>query len=282
MILTFIILTYNHGHCLGKCVQSIQDTVDCAPFEIRVVNNARHENLGEFQNRFSDIRVTTNPRNVGFACASNQAAREATGDTLVFLNPDTVVHAGAMAALARHLKTHPDIGLVAPKVLNPDGSIQASCRRFPRLWTGLFNRRSLLSRGFPGNRFTRDYLMQDFDHNETRDVDWVSGCCMMMSRQLFLELGGFDEHYFLFSEDVDLCQIIWKSGRRVVYHPEAVITHDIGSSNRRLPAMVIVKRHRGMIHYWNKHMRPNPIAGGLIGLLIGLRCLAQLILNGWK
>lgn len=282
MDLTFVIVTYNHGDCLDKCVQSIYDTTTNARFEIRVVNNERRDGLREFQTRFSDVRVTTNAKNVGFARACNQAAREARGGLLVFLNPDTVLHAGAVDALRGLLESHPDIGIAAPKVLNADGTVQASCRRFPRLATGLFNRRSLLSRWFPQNRFTREYLMLDFDHAATRDVDWVSGCCIMISHARLRELGGFDERYFLFNEDVDLCRTAWQAGYRVVYHPEAVVTHETGASNRSLPAMVIVKRHRGMAYYWKKHMRPNPVAYGLVGLLIGLRCLTQLIGSRWK
>ncbi|MGP0630167.1 glycosyltransferase family 2 protein [Nitrospina sp. 32_T5] len=282
MDLTFIIVTYNHGDCLDKCLQSIQDSVKDAHHEVLVVNNARQDRLDDFETRFPNVRVTTNRKNIGFARACNQAAREARGGLLVFLNPDARLHEGAVDALRNQLESDPGIGIVGPKVLNPDGTVQASCRRFPRLWTGLFHRRSLLSLWFPGNRFTREYLMLDFDHATTRDVDWVSGCCMMIARDRFRELGGFDERYFLFHEDVDLCRTAWQAGYRVVYHPEAVVTHDIGAGNRNLPALVIVRRHRGMAHYWKKHMRPNPVVYGLVSMAIGLRCLLQLMGTRWK
>jgi len=282
MDLSCIIVTYKQGDRLGKCVQALYDAAPRADIEICIVNNDRRESLETLQAEYPGIRIVTNPSNAGFARANNQAARQARGEVLLFLNPDAVLHPGSIPRMMQHLREHPDIGILAPRVLNPDGTVQASCRRFPNLWTGLFNRYSLPSRLFPNNRFTREYLLQDFDHNTTRDVDWVSGCCMMMPRKVFFELGGFDETYFLFNEDVDLCRTAWQAGYRVVYHPEAGVTHEIGSSHAKLPAKVIVKRHRGMVHYWRKHMRPHPVTGGLVEIMVTLRCGAQLVRNWWK
>lgn len=282
MDLSCIIVTYNQSDRLVKCLQSIRETVSLPEYEVRVVNNDRRESLHEIESRFPGIHIVTNPSNIGFARANNQAAKSARGETLLFLNPDTLLHPGAVEAMMRYLEAHPETGILAPKVLDPDGAVQASCRRFPDLWTGLFNRYSFLSRLFPRNRFTRRYLMQDFDHNETREVDWVSGCCMMIPRNVFFELGGFDEHYFLFNEDVDLCRTAWNAGYRVVYHPTAAVTHEIGASGGKLPPMVIVKRHRGMAHYWKKHMRPNALSAALIELMLAVRCGAQLLFNWLK
>ena len=121
--------------------------------------------------------------------------------------------------------------------------------------------------------------MLDHDHNSIRSVDWVSGCCMMMSESTLKKVGGFDENYFLFIEDVDLCQVIKKKGLRVVYFPNAKIFHKISSSNARSTSRVIIKRHQGMIYYNQKYSETNLIIQYMINSIIMARCLLQILLN---
>ncbi len=232
--------------------------------------------------RFPGIRLTFNSENIGFARANNQAVRETSGRYLFFVNPDVVLQPETTKTLVDFLEANPHVGAVAPKVLNPDGTLQHSCRRFPTAWSGLFNRYSLLTRLFPNNRFSRDYLMTDFDHASTRQVDWLSGCCLMVSREAFMKVGMFDETYFLFIEDVDLCQTIGRSGYEVVYHPETQVTHRISSSNHRVPYKAIIKRHQGMSYYHHKFQKRNKVSQLLLDGLIALRCCSQLMLNVFR
>ena len=186
---------------------------------------------------------------------------------------------GTIEAMLGHLHSDPFIGVVGPKVLNPNGTIQYSCRKFPTIWSGLFNRYSLMTRLFPNNRYSRDYLMSDYDHNSTRSVDWVSGCCMMIPESIFRKVNGFDKNYFLFIEDIDLCQKMKKEGYRVDYFPSAEILHIISSSNARIAPQTIIKRHKGMIYYSQKHHKINLVIRYIINSMIMVRCLLQLLFN---
>src|SRR2546421_256364 len=128
----------------------------------------------------------------------------------------------------------PDAGIIGPKLLNRDGSLQYSCRSFPNMGAGFF-RNTPLGRLFPKNRFTQDYLMSDWDHSTVRDVDWVSGAALLIRREVLEQTGGFDEGFFMYCEDVDLCYRAHELGWRVVYYPDSVIYHMIGRSSDQVP-----------------------------------------------
>jgi len=278
--LSFIIVNYKSSRELSVCLASIVNSEAPGAYEIRVVDNSEGDpGLEQVAAAFPQVHLTVNPENVGFARANNQAAQAARGRFLFFVNPDVVLAPETAQVLRVYLETHPRTAAVAPKVVNADGTLQYSCRRFPRVWAGLFNRYSLLTRLFPENPFSRHYLMTDFDHNSTREVDWVSGCCFMVRREAFYEAGMFDEHYFLFIEDVDLCRTLKDRGHAVVYHPATQVTHAISSSNHRLPPKVIIRRHQGMSYYHRKFMEGNPLTRALLDSLIALRCCSQLVLN---
>ncbi|MEK9628147.1 MAG: glycosyltransferase family 2 protein [Nitrospinota bacterium] len=283
MDLSCIIVNYNNSEPLNDCLESIYKTVRGITFEVIVVDNSENDpGLEGLKTSFPETQFISNSSNVGFSKANNQVAKIAQGDILVFLNPDTVLSEDALASMCRHVQSHPEIGALGPKVVNPDGSLQYSCRRYPTIWTGLFNRYSILSRLFPNNRFTSQYLMFDFDHNKIRQVDWLSGCCLMVSKKAFEAVGGFDENYFLFNEDVDLCRMINQAGREVLYFPDATVVHKISTSNSKTSIRVIVQRHLGMMHYFKKHHRQNFLVRGAINFFILLRGITQLSINHFK
>ena len=265
---------------LDNCLESVYRTIKKIQFEVILVdNNSKDDGLEPILKRYTKIQFINNSKNVGFARANNQGAKIASGDFLLFLNPDTIMIEDAVESMLDYIRPDSSIGILGPKVLNPDQTTQLSCRKFPTVWSGLFNRYSLATRLFPNNRYSRDYLMLDYDHNSIRSVDWVSGCCMMMSESTLKKANGFDENYFLFIEDVDLCQVIKKQGLRVVYFPNAKIFHKISSSNARSTSRVIIKRHQGMIYYNQKYSETNLIIQYLINSIIMARCLLQILLN---
>ena len=283
MDLSCIIVNYNNSEPLKDCLESIYKTVHGITFEVIVVDNSEEDpGLEALKSSSPKTQFISNSSNVGFSKANNQAAQIAHGDILVFLNPDTILSKDALASMCRHVQSHPEIGALGPKVVNTDGSLQYSCRRYPTVWTGLFNRYSTLSRLFPNNRFTSQYLMFDFDHNKIRQVDWLSGCCLMVSKKAFDAVGGFDENYFLFNEDVDLCRMINQAGMEVLYFPEATVIHKISTSNSKTSTRVIVQRHLGMMHYFKKHHRQNFLIRGAINFFILIRGITQLSLNYFK
>ena len=179
-----VIVNYHTDEVLAECLASLAKTAGGLEVEVIVVDNSATLAGGGFRERFSGVRLVENPGNVGFARAANQGIRLARGRHVLCLNPDTVVHDGALAAMAGHLDAHPRVGAVGARLLESDGSLQYSCRRFPGYATILFGRYALLTRLFPGNTGSRDYLYLDWDHRTVRAVDWVSGACLMVRREV--------------------------------------------------------------------------------------------------
>jgi GT2 family glycosyltransferase len=246
-----------------------------------VVDNGSVDGTAQLLRRLAQdaprLELVCNPRNAGFAAACNQGMRLARESRILLLNPDAVLQAGALAALAEGFDRYPQAGILGLKVYDWDGAtVQLSCRSFPDHRTALFHRYALLSRLAPRNRWSRGYLATDFDHQQVRGFDWVSGCAMAVRRELIEQLGGFDEQFFMYCEDVDLCRRARQAGHEVLYLPAASARHRIGGSSRSVPALVIRERHRSMWRYYRKHLR----GGVLLDLLtltgITLRCLWQL------
>ncbi|HUS82166.1 MAG TPA: glycosyltransferase family 2 protein [Dehalococcoidia bacterium] len=280
MDLSIIIVSYNSRDHLCRCLQSLAAHPPAVEHEVIVVDNdSRDGSAPMVVSEFPQVLLLRLPRNVGFAAGANRGAREATGEAVVLLNPDSEIAADPFAPMLAYLREHDDAGIVAPRLLNPDESLQLSCRRFPTFSVALFNRYSLLTRLFPRNRYSRQYLLSDWHHDSVSDVDWVSGACLMVRRSLFEEIGLLDESYFMYIEDVDLCQRVHRAGYKVVYLPQTSVIHHIGRSSRTLPSRSIVARHRSMWHYYKKYLRRNvvvdiAVAGGIVA-----RCGYLLLAN---
>lgn len=277
--ISVVIVNFNALAHVRRCLGSLEAGAGGVRWEAVVVDNgSREPGIETLARDVPTVRVLRRAVNGGFAAGANTGIRAARAPIVFLLNPDTAVHPGAAARLLRFLRDHPDIGILGPRLENPDGSLQLSCRRFPTRWSGLFNRYSLLTRLFPRNRWSAAYLMTDWDHTAVRDVDWLSGAAMMIPKQALERAGLFDEGYFFAIEDVDLCRRMHAAGLRVVYHPGAAVTHRIGASSATAPNRVVVARHRGMWRYYRAHMRGGPALNALTGAAIVARCLVQLAL----
>ena len=254
MDLTVIILNWNAREWLERSVGSaLAQETGPKTFEVVFVDNASADGSVDFvRENFPGARVMALEDNLGFAGGNNAAIRETEGRNVLLLNPDTVTHPGAFHAMLDFMDAHPQCGIVGPKLLNPDGSLQYSCRHFPTLEAGLF-RNTPLGKLFPSNRATRDYLMKDVSHDHAMPVDWVSGAAMLVRREVFDLLGLLDEEYFMYVEDVDLCYRAHHAGWEVWYEPAGVITHAIGQSSNKNPAPMIVAFHRSMFRFFRKH-----------------------------
>ena len=204
---------------------------------------------------FPWVHLIRSEVNLGFTGGHNAclAKREAP-DSLV-LNSDTIVHPGALRVLVDYSRAHPEVGILGPKLLNPDGSLQFSCRRFPNPVAALF-RNTFVGRLFPNNRWTRDYLMADWSHDGPRVVDWVSGAALYVTKTTMDSVGVLDEAYFMYCEDVDWCFRTHKCGLDVTYVPTAVITHAIGTSSSKAANRMIIRFHRSMLRFYRKNMVP--------------------------
>ncbi|MHB8375960.1 MAG: glycosyltransferase family 2 protein [Dehalococcoidia bacterium] len=271
-----VIVTYNSASCIGRCLASLREHTRGIEYEAIVVDNASADATREVVGREHPwARVVARRRNDGLSAAINDGVAASSGTYVMVLNPDTHVDADVLAPLAAYLRAHADAGVVAPRLLNDDGTLQLSCRAFPGYATALFNRYSAVTRLFPGNRLSRAYLLSDFDHASARDVDWVSGAALMLPRRVFDEVGGWDAGFFMFNEDVDLCRRVHDACYRVVYEPSVAVYHTIGVSKSASPRMV-VERHRSMWRYYRKHRRGGGVRDAATGAAIAMRCAVML------
>jgi GT2 family glycosyltransferase len=260
--LSITICSWNTVDDLRACLGSLTEIRDEANFEVIVIdNNSEDGSPTMVAEEFKWVRLEAMSTNLGFVGGQNHGADIRKGRHVLPLNSDTVVHPGAIKGLVDYLESNPEVGIVAPKLLNPDGSLQFSCRRFPNPLAALF-RNTLLGRLFPNNRFTKEYLMQDFAHDGPKEVDWVSGAALLVRDTLVDEIGLFDPEFVMFCEDVDLCFQTWKLGKKVIYLPDYQITHAIGRSTDKAPNRMIGRFHRSMFLFYQKNIVPsmNPIA----------------------
>lgn len=254
--LSITICSWNTLEDTRACLQSLERVRDEAHFEVIVLDNNSEDGSPDMvEQEFPWVRSMRMARNLGFTGGQNEMLENRHGRHALLLNSDTVVHAGAIRTLMIYLEANPDIGILGPKLENPDGSLQFSCRRFPRPAAALF-RNTPLGKLFPNNRFTREYLMQDWQHDQPRDVDWVSGAALLAREELIAKIGFLDPEYFMFSEDVDYCWRAHEADFRVVYLPTAVITHAIGRSTDKAPNRMIGRFHRSMFRFYRKNMLP--------------------------
>ena len=271
--LSVTICSWNTQTDLRACLQSLEGT----EAEVIVCDNNSEDGSPEMVAReFPWVRLLAQRANLGFTGGQNLMIEGRRAPHALLLNSDTVVHPGALEGLTAYLEANPEVGIVGPKLLNPDGSLQPSCRRFPNPLAALF-RNTPLGRLFPNNRFTRDYLMKDFQHDRPMEVDWVSGAALLARRELIEKVGILDPEYFMYCEDVDWCWRAWKAGYKVTYLPSSVITHAIGRSSDKVPNRMIGRFHRSMWRFYRKNMLPEialplrPFALAAAGAALGLR-----------
>lgn len=233
MKLSIIIINYNSGLLTKACIESVLKQQMMFPYEIIAVDNSSEdESVSLLRSDFPEIRVMANAMNRGFAAAANKALARAKGEYYLLLNPDIITLPGSIETLVGYMERHLDAGVAGGKLISPNGELQFSCFRFYSPLTVLY-RRTWLGNAAPGERELDRFLMKDFDHAEERNVDWLMGSCLMLRANAVKEVGGMDERFFLYFEDVDWCRRFWEKGWRVVYLPEAVFSHYHQRSSRQ-------------------------------------------------
>jgi GT2 family glycosyltransferase len=276
-----VILNWNARDFLVAALGSILEQKWRYNIEVIVVDNASQldESVETVRRDFPEVLLIANERNIGFAAGNNVGLKVARGRYILFLNPDTIVHEGAFDILLDWMEAHPRAGACGPKMTYPDGRLQASCRAFPSFGAGIF-RNTIFGKLWPNNPWARGYLMQDASHDEPRQVDWLSGSALLVRRTALDEItsrnGAWDEEYFMYCEDVDLCYRLKEKGWERWYIPAAHITHRIGASSDWAQGAMIRQHHGSMLRFYFKHYAkgwgvlgaPLAVAG------IGVRALA--------
>jgi GT2 family glycosyltransferase len=210
---------------IKNCVQWIKDSNFVEPLEIIVVDNDSGDGDEAYLKKYHpEIKYIQNSKNIGMGAGTNVGIRAAAGEFILVMNPDIFIRGGVLEKLPDFLRKNEDVGIVAPQLLNADGTMQYSCYAWHGLLTPIY-RRTFLGK-FPwAKKDLAEFLMTDWNHSSTRDVDWIQGSCWLVRRELFDEIGMFDDRFFMYFEDTDFCRRVWNSGRRVVYLPEVKVIH---------------------------------------------------------
>jgi len=224
-LVSAVIVNFNAKEFLKGCLESLAKESTETSLEAIVIDNASSDGSEEaLSHPPLPVAFVRNPKNIGLSRANNQGIRMARGRYLLFLNPDVELMPGALARLVRFMDDNPETGIVGPKLLNPDRSLQYSCREFYTLPT-LLLRRSSLGRIPPGRSLVQRHLMTSWDHAAIREVDWLLGAFLLVRREAMESVGMMDERFFLYFEDVDWCFRMRKAGWKVIYDPEAEAIH---------------------------------------------------------
>jgi N-acetylglucosaminyl-diphospho-decaprenol L-rhamnosyltransferase len=266
-----VIVDFHAGQALDDCVDSLHAN---GVTDIVVVENG--EEGSTLPSLSGQHIVLVVPKlNLGYGRGVNRGVAAAPGRRyLLVSNPDVVVHEGAVAALVAFLDAHPNVAIVGPQILRPDGSVYPSQRVFPNFW--LAGAHALLAPLWPSNPFTRRYRSPRKDGS----VDWVSGAFFLARRDRFEEVGGFDERYFMFAEDMALCWEMRAHGRDVAATSDALVTHIEGVSRARASRAMLIAHHRGAMRFeWQTARGWRRVLAPIATLVLGLRLCVVLVIR---
>jgi GT2 family glycosyltransferase len=262
MVLSIIIVSWNTRQDLLRCLASLKANPPACSFEILVFDNASKDGSAEgVALEYPAVRLQVSTENLGFARANNRAASRAQGHYLLLLNPDTVVYPGALDTLVNYLDNLPRVAAVGPRLINPDGSVQASIERLPTIyneWWRLLH----LDRLYPVSRYSR----QAFASRQPQPVEVLSGACLLVRRQAIEGSALFDEEYFVYSEDIDLCDRLVRAGWQLHWVPEAVVFHSGGQSTRQIADHMFIELYRNKLKFFRK--RRGPVSAWLYKLVL--------------
>ncbi len=273
-----MVVNWNAGGLLLACARTL---VEAGAAEIVVVDNGSHDDSVA---RLEDaglprVRVVRAGANLGYGAGVNRGVSLAGPGHVLACNPDLLLDQDCIAALEARLDDEPDLGIVGPRLRNPDGSTYVSGRPFPSVQDALGH--AFVGLFWRGNPWSRRYLQTGWDRSAAADVDWASGALLLVRRPAFEALGGFDERFFMFMEDVDLCWRAHQAGWRVAVEPAAGAVHVVGASRAARPYRMVVAHHCSLWRYsslrWKGwHRAGLPLVAVALAVRAGLVCLAEL------
>lgn len=251
--ITVIIVSWNARGHLRDCLHSIRQTGASCVHEVIVVDNASTDGSPEMvAAQFPEVTLIRSEDNLGFARANNLAIKRTTGSVLALVNSDVIVHPGCLETLAAFLDHHDSVGLVGPRVIGADGNVQRTCRRLPTVWNTVC--RSLaLDRMFSNCSMLSGHEMRHFSHDVRAEAEALSGCFCVVRTKAVDEVGGLDERYFFYMEDVDWCKRFTDAGWKIMFIPEATAIHYGGASTSMAPLRYSIEYHRANLQYWQKY-----------------------------
>lgn len=267
-----VVVNFESGAALTECLRTL---VSESPAEVLVVDNGSVDgSVAQARRDFPSLEVVVPGRNLGYGAAANRGAAATTAELILVCNSDLSVHPGALASLVAVLDQEPDVAVTGPLIRTPSGDRYPSARQFPSLIDA--GGHALLGLFVPNNRFTRKYQRSDMaSANDTpQRADWVSGSCFLVRRSAFEAVGGFDEAYFMYAEDADLCWRLAGAGWSTTYVPAAEVLHVQGVSTDHHPYRMIVEHHRSLLRFaWRTTAGSRRLLLPLVALGIGGRAL---------
>jgi GT2 family glycosyltransferase len=252
--LSIVILCWNDLKVINNCLHSIFAGTRLTEFEVIVSDNGSTDGSPEFiRKTYPAVRVIENGSNLRFSKGNNVGIAASTGEYVLILNPDTIIHEGSLDRWMKFADSHPEAGAFGCRVLNPDGSYQRSGRPFPTIWRCWVTALGLGRLGYISDVFTSDEYVR-WKGNTERLIDWQSGCCVLVRSSLLKQIGGFDDQFQYYYEDVDLCHRIWDAGYNIIFNPDVTITHLGGQSTTdRFPIPFELDKHRNRYRYFYKY-----------------------------
>ena len=273
--ISVVIVGWNAKSYLELCLDSLASARPHRSMEIIVVDNASSDGSAEMiEARFPEVKLIKSRENLGFAKGNNLALLQARGRYIALVNPDVIVFPGCLDALADFLDQNPKVGNVGPRILNPDLTLQSSCRKFPSLWNNLCMATGLAT-AFKKSRLLSGEHMLYFPHDRALAVDVLVGCFWMVRREAFEAAGLLDEGFFMYGEDLDWCRRCWTAGWQVMFFPGAQAIHHRGGSSAAQPIRCAVAQQQSILYYWSKH---SSLLGvwGITSILVGHHLLRYL------
>jgi GT2 family glycosyltransferase len=247
-----VIVNWNTKDLLVGCIQTILKTTIASSVEIIVVDNGSSDGSAAAAAKFARVMVIRNEKNMGFAAANNIGISASTGRFVCLVNSDVKVLEGCLDRMCQYMDEHSTVGLLGPRVLNKDLSLQRSCAELPTLWNVL-TQALMLDKLFPWAPCFRTRFMADFDHASERNVEVLSGCFLMARREAIGGVGLLDERFFIYKEDVDWCKRFGDCDWEVRFYPHASAIHYGGASSSVAPAAFLIEMEKANLQYWRKH-----------------------------
>ncbi len=289
--LSIVIVSWNVCDLLRACLESIQagpvalagcddaKQTSALQVEVIVVDNASTDGTAAMVRKdFPWVRLIEPKRNTGFSGGNNLGFDASRGKYILALNPDTRVIDDALPQMFAYLETHPEVGALGPQLLNDDMTVQSSRRRFPNLWTAIFE--STWLQPIAPKAVLDRYYMRDQADDQTTSVDWVQGAALLVRREVITQVGGFDEGFFMYSEELDWQRRIKEEGWEIVYLPEAKVVHYGGKSSDQVVSQRHIYFQTSKVRYFYKHH--GPLTGFIVRALLLTNYLCQMALEATK
>ena len=267
MELSVIIINYNSKQVLVNCLRSLMQSINSALTEIFVIDNVSSQSIKDIEQGFPSVKFIYNEKNIGFAAANNIGIKKATGEYILLLNPDTIVNENSFLPMIKYLDEHNDVGIVGCKIFNANGEIERSTHSFPSLIKEFMHANEFLKNFIGYDSYLAKFLKKIFkskslesywDHNCIKDVDHVTGACMMVKKEAIDKVGLLDEAFFLYNEEVEWSYRFKQAGYKSVFVPDSNIIHLFGYSTKQRVQkqtvnQLLVERYRGMFYFFQKH-----------------------------